>query len=105
MHPLHQPALRQHHVKLVDALQVLRLGHQQQLGVAARAHQREGLQQMPVCEVLARGQELALVLLAGRIVAPPPRRVELQERVLDEVARAHEGDYRSRDAACDLPGG
>jgi hypothetical protein len=59
-------------VELVDAVEVLGLGDQQQLGVAARAEEREGLQQVPVGEVLAGGQELALVLCAllGR-GAPP----------------------------------
>ena len=51
-------------MELVDALEVLGLGEQQQLGVAARADQREALQQVPVGEVLAGGDELALVLLA-----------------------------------------
>ncbi len=76
-------------MELVDAVEVLRLGDQQQLGVAARAHQREALQQVPVGEVLARGRELALVLRAALAVQAPPRGVELQERVLDEAARAH----------------
>ena len=47
------------------------------------------LQQVPVGEVLAGGQELALVLLARSAVQAPPGRVDLQERVLDEVAAAH----------------
>ena len=51
-------------MELVDAVEVLGLGDQQQLGVAARADQREGLQQVAVGEVLAGGQELALVLRA-----------------------------------------
>src|SRR5437016_6582699 len=89
MRPLHDPALRQHDVELVDALEVLRLRDQQQICVAARADQREGLQQMPVREVLARCQQLALVLLALCPIEPAPGGVELQERVLDEVARAH----------------
>ena len=73
----------------MDAVEVLRLGDQQQLGVAARADEREALQQVPVGEVLAGGHELALVLRALLVLEPPPRGVELQERVLDEVARAH----------------
>ena len=43
--------------------------------------------------------ELALVLLAALAVQPPPGGVELQERVLDEVPRAHGVDYRSRSEA------
>ena len=50
---------------------------------------------MPVGEVLARGDELALVLLAQLRLQPPPGGIELQERVLDESARAHAHDYRS----------
>ena len=49
-------------MELVDALEVLGLGEQHQLGVATGAHKREGLQQVPVCEVLARRHQLALVL-------------------------------------------
>ena len=82
-------------MELVDAVEVLGLRDQQQLGVPARAHEREALQQMPVGEVLARGRELALVLRAALGLEPPPRRVELQERVLDEVACAHALDYRT----------
>ena len=96
LRPLHQPALRQHDVELVDAVEVLGLGEQHQLGVAARADERERLQQVPVGEVLARGHQLALVLRAALGVQPPPGRVDLQERVLDEVTSAHAADYRSR---------
>ena len=74
--PLHQPALREHDVELVDPLEVLGLGDQQQLGVAARADEREGLQQVAVGEVLAGRHELALVLLAllaGQAGARPGR--------------------------------
>ena len=59
---MHQPALEQHDVELVDAVEVLGLGDEQQLGVAARADERERLQQVAVREVLAGGEELALVL-------------------------------------------
>ena len=102
--PLHQPALGEHDVELVDAIEVLGLGEQHQLGVAARADQREALQQVAVGEVLAGGDELALVLLALLGVQAAPGRVELEERVLDEVARAHlaiiaaeRGDSRASD--------
>ena len=86
-------------MELVDALEVLGLGDQQQLGVAARADEREALQQVPVGEVLAGGDELALVLLAPLAVQPPPGRVDLQERVLDEMPAAHGVDYRIRRGA------
>ena len=45
---------------------------------------------MPVGKVLARGHQLALVLLALLGSEPPPGGVDLQERVLDEVTCAHE---------------
>jgi hypothetical protein len=48
-------------VELVDALQVLGLGDEQQLGVPTGADQRERLQQVPVSEVLAGRRELELV--------------------------------------------
>ena len=96
LRPLHQAALREHDVELVDAVEVLGLGEQHQLGVAARADEREALQHVPVGEVLAGGHQLALVLCALLGVQPPPGWVDLQERVLDEVARAHGRDYRSR---------
>ena len=57
------------------------------------------LQQVAVGEVLARGHELALVAARALVVEPAPRRVELQERVLDEVPRAHGADYRIASAA------
>jgi hypothetical protein len=94
--PLHQPALREHDVELVDPVEVLRLGEQHQLGVAARADEREALQQVAVREILASRHELALVLLALLGPQATPGRVELEERVLDEVACAHGLDYRSR---------
>ena len=76
-------------VELVDALEVLGLRQQHQLGVPTRAHEREGLQQVPLGEVLARGHQLALVQAALLGVEAAPRGVERDERVLDEVARAH----------------
>ena len=75
----------------MDAIEVLGLGDQQQLGVAARADQRERLQQVPVGEVLTGCQELALVLAAALRIEPTPRGVELQERVLDEMTLAQSG--------------
>ena len=50
---------------------------------------------MPVGEVLARRHQLALVLRSLLVLEPAPGGVELQERVLDEVARAHRVDYRT----------
>ncbi|HST54596.1 MAG TPA: hypothetical protein VLJ42_01725 [Solirubrobacteraceae bacterium] len=43
---------------------------------------------MTVREVLARRQELALVLGTALRIEPTPSRVELQERVLDEMTLA-----------------
>ena len=90
-------------MQLVDPVEVLRLGDQQQLGVAARAHERERLQQVPVGEVLAGGVELALVLRALLVREPSPGGVELQERVLDEVPRAHRPIIASPAARPRLP--
>ena len=43
--PLHQPALAEHDVELVDPLQVLCLGQNHQFRVAAGPYEREGAQQ------------------------------------------------------------
>ena len=88
--PLHEPALTQHDVELVDALEVLRLREQHEVRVAARADRREGAQQVPVREVRARGRELALVGEALGPVQAPPGGVELQEGVLHEMTRRHD---------------
>jgi hypothetical protein len=48
-------------------------------------------------EVLARGEELALVLGALGRVEPPPGGIDLEERVLHEVTVAH-GEARIRGA-------
>ena len=76
-------------MELVDPLQVRRLAEQHQVGVAARADGRERAQQALGGEVLAGGEELALVGAALVVREPPPGRVDLQERVLDEVALGH----------------
>ncbi len=92
----------------MDAVEVLGLRQQHQLGVAARADQRERLQQVTVGEVLAGGDQLALVLCALLGVEPPPGGVELDEAVLDEMPSAHALDYRSRsprESATDACGG
>jgi hypothetical protein len=78
-------------VELVDPLQVGRLAEQHEIGVTARAHGGERPQQALGGEVLAGGDELALVggpLLVGQAA---PRRVGLQERVLDELTLGHQG--------------
>ena len=75
----------------MDAIEVLGLGHEHEIGVAAGADQAERLQQMIGREVLARGEELALVAGAHIGVEPAPGGVELQERVLDEAAVGHVG--------------
>ena len=52
--PLHEPALAEHDVELVDAVEVLGLGDEHEVGVAAGADEREALQEMVGAEVLAR---------------------------------------------------
>src|SRR5581483_9811632 len=52
-------------------------------------HERKALQHVSVGEVLAGGDELALVLLALLVGQTPPGGIDPQERVLHEVARAH----------------
>ena len=76
-------------MELVDPLEVLGLGEDHHVGVAAGADQREGAQQMILAEVLTGGDELALVLLALGVREPAPGGVDVQERVLDEMARRH----------------
>jgi hypothetical protein len=87
--PLHQPALRQHDVELVDAVEVLGLHDQHQVGVTTRTDERERLQQVIGAEVLAGGGELALVPGALGLRKPAPRGIQLEERVLDEVPIGH----------------
>ena len=89
MHHLVRPGLRQHDVELVDAIEVLGLGDEHDLGVAAGAHEAEGLQQVIGPEVLAGGEELLLVARARVGVQAAPGRIDLQEGVLDEVAVGH----------------
>ena len=86
-------------MELVDAIEVLGLGDQQQLGVAARADEREALQQVPVGEVLARGRELALV--AARACSPSSRRhagSSFRNVYLTKCRALICADYRSRGA-------
>ena len=52
--------------------------------------ERERAQEVPVGEVLAGRDELALVGCTALVVEPPPGRIDLQERVLDEVADGHQ---------------
>ena len=85
-------------MELVDALEVRRLGEQHQVGVAARADGRERPQQALGGEVLAGGEELALVGAALLVGQPPPGRIDLQEGVLDEVALGHRSKDRRRAA-------
>ena len=87
--PVHEAALGEHHVQLVDAVEVRGLGEQHQVRVAAGADQREGPQEALGAEVLAGRDELALVPRALLSVQPPPRRIDLQERVFDELAVGH----------------
>ena len=90
--PLHQPALGEHDVELVDALEVRGLGEQQQVAVAAGADGGEGAQQALGGEVLAGGQELALVLGPLGVGQAAPGRIHGEERVLDEMALGHGRD-------------
>ena len=76
-------------MELVDAIEVLGLGDEHDLGVAAGAHEAEGLQQMVGAEVLAGGEELLLVAPARVGVEAAPGRIDLQEGVLDEVTVGH----------------
>ena len=76
-------------MELVDPLQVLGLAEQHHVRVAARSHEREGAEQVAVGEIVARGDEFALVLGAAFVVEPSPCRIDLQERVLDEMADRH----------------
>ena len=92
--PLHQAALGEDHVELVDALQVRGLREQHQVGVAARAHGRERPQQALGREVLAGGGELPLVGRALLVGQAAPGRVDLEERVLDDMAFGHGASER-----------
>ena len=88
--PLHQPALGEHDVELVDAVEVLGLGDEHQVGVAAGADEREapaagGRRRSPRRR---RGTRACRSRALGRVQAPPGG-VDLQERVLDEVTVAH----------------
>ena len=76
-------------MELVDAVEVLGLGDEHEVGVAAGADEREALEQMVGAEVLAGGEELALVLRAPGAVLAAPGGVDLQERVLHEMTVAH----------------
>jgi hypothetical protein len=76
-------------VELVDRLESRRRDAHHQVGVAARAHERVGAQEVVVGEVVAGGRELALVAgpLAGLQAAPGG--VQLEERELDEMPAGH----------------
>jgi hypothetical protein len=76
-------------VEVVDRLQVHRLREQHQVGVAARADEAERAEQVVLGEVGAGRGELALVLRALLRILAAPGRIELQERVLDDVAAGH----------------
>ena len=84
--PAHQPALTEHDVEVVDVREPGAGGPEHEVGVAARADEREGAQEAVGGEVLAGGRELVLVRLPLRGGQAPPGRVDLQERELDEVA-------------------
>jgi hypothetical protein len=67
-------------MELVDALEVLRLAEQHQVGVTAGPDEAERPQQVAVGEVLAGRRELALVLRALLGIQAPPGGIDLQER-------------------------
>ena len=80
-------------MELVDAVEVLGLGDEHQVGVAARADEaRSACSRWSAREVLAGGEELALVRRALGGVQPAPGGVDLQEGVLDEVTLRHVTD-------------
>ena len=60
-------------MKFVNPIQVLRLAEQQHVGIAARPHQRERAQQVPVGEILAGSHEFALVVGPLVVVADDAR--------------------------------
>jgi hypothetical protein len=86
---VHEAALGEYDVQLVDALEVRRLRKQQHVGVAPRAHEGERPQEPLGREVLAGGQELALVTRPLVRIEPPPGGIDFEEGVLDEVALGH----------------
>src|SRR5690242_13293050 len=90
-------------MKFVDPLKVLRLGQDHDIGIAASSHEREGAKEMPFGEVLASGDEFALVLSTLVIVESPPGRIDFEEGVLDEVANGHRDLILARGAACAAP--
>ena len=76
-------------MELVDALEVRGLTEQQQVGVTSRTHQRESAQQALGGEVLAGGDDLALVGRSLLGIQAPPGGIDLQKRVFDELALGH----------------
>ena len=97
MHHFISPLCGEHDVKLVDPLEVLRLAEQHQVGVPAGSDKREGPQQVAVGEVFTGCDELPLVRRAAVVLEPAPSRIDLQKRVLDEMANGH---YRSDSNGC-----
>ena len=86
-------------MELVDPLEVLGLAQQHQVSVPARPNEREGAEQVTVGEVLAGGDEFALVLGAAFLVQPAPGRVDFQEGVFDEMSYRHEPELMIRTPA------
>ena len=87
--PAHEPGLGEDDVELVDRVERGGLGEEHEVGVAARAHERERPQEVVGGEVLARRQDLLLVGRPLPRVQAAPGRVDLEERVLDELSAWH----------------
>ena len=90
--PLHQPALRQHDVELVDASRFSASATSMRSASPRVPTRRERLQQM-VGRRSPRRRRANSRLCAARSVGveAPPGGVDLQERVLDEVPVRHSG--------------
>jgi hypothetical protein len=89
-------------VEFVDPLEVLGLTQQHQVGIAARADERERSKQVSVGEILTRRDELALVSGAAILVEPAPGGIDVEERVFDEMAYRN-GDTDDTRAYTGLP--
>ena len=84
----HEAALVEQHVQVVDRLEAARDRPDQEVAVAARAHQRVGAEEVVLAEVAAGGHELALVRGALGGGAAAPGRIHLHGGVLHVVALA-----------------
>ena len=71
-----------------------------EVGVAARADQREGLQQVVGAKSSQAARNSRLSCARRSASQPAPRRIDLQEGVLDEVALGHGVEASIRIVAC-----